>query len=114
MIRYGVPRDTSICSKTDLNAVLRRAGTGCRPDARDDVVFNPHLCSNLIPGDAILLVIMDTAVFNIYDGHSCAPALDQNRVAALAAIQSRAQFDIADGHAINFTRRVLIQNADEI
>ena len=112
MIRYGVPRDTSICSKTDLNAVLRRAG--CRPDSSDDVIFNPHLGTHLVRGDAVLLVIMDAAAFNFYDRCSTASALDQNPQAALAAIQTRAQFHIADGHALDFTRRVLVQDADKI
>src|SRR6516162_4223993 len=111
MIGYGVLRDTSSRSRTDLNAVLGRAGR--RPDTRDDVVFNLHLCSTPVRGDAILLVIMDTAVCNIYDGHSAARALDENRQAALAAIQTRAQFHVADGHALNVAGRVFVQNADE-
>src|SRR5215470_12437918 len=110
MIRYRILGDASSRSKTDLNAVLRRAG--CRADTRDDVVFNLHLCSTTVRGDAILLVIMDTAVCNIYDGHS-APALNENRQAALAAIQNRTQFHVADGHALNVAGRVFIQNADE-
>src|SRR6516225_10977385 len=100
MICHAVPRDTSFRSKTDLNTVLRRAG--CRPDARDDVVFNPSLGTHFVRGDAVFLVIVDTAFFDINDGHSAAPALDENPRAALAAIQIRAQQHVADSHAPYF------------
>ena len=112
MIRDGVARDAAFGAEADLDAVLCSAGGG--PDACDYVVVDLHFRAGLIGGDAILLVVVDAAVFHSNQRPSTAAALHQNSGAALATVQICGELHVANGHAVHVAGCVGIVDADEV
>ena len=108
----GVAVDNAGGAKSNLNTVLRGAGGGT--EAGDNIAANQNLRANFIGGNAIFLKIVDGRGIDGDAGDLPAAALHEDAGAGLAAVETRAEFEIAHRGVTHRAGSVLVSDAEEI
>ncbi len=108
----GIAIDGAGGAEANLNTVLRGAGGGA--EAGNDVAADQNLRADFIGGDAVFLEIVDGGGIDSDAGNLTAAALHEDAGAGLTAVESAAEFEIADGGVTDDAGSVLVRDAEEI